>query len=156
MRLSLVVVVLAIVALSSMTAGAVPERTWGFSVSSNFESLLPIGVLKELSAAPLLAGIGGYVRLSWMWSLHARPWGQMFFADDRNRFAGGFDLLWGDPMVEPNLAYVGFGLMVSDFLPRPITNFVIGYETGGSDCNLLLETRFLFLTSIQLGFGCGF
>ena len=149
------VVVVSIVGLSSSVAQAVPEREWGLTASTNFESLLPIGVLKELSAAPLLAGLGANLRVKWFWSLHVRPWAQVFFADDRNRMAGGVDLLWGNPRYEPNLGYVGFGLMVSDFLPRPITNFVIGYERQGEVCNLALETHLLFLTSLQFGINCG-
>jgi len=155
----LVMVVLAFAFLVMAThndVSAFPENEWGFSASTNFDSFLPIGVLRELSAAPMLAGVGGFARFSWIWSLHARPWGQVYFAEDNPRLAGGFDLIWGDPKREPDLAYVGFGLMVSDFLPRPITNFMIGYSTGVDDCNLNLEARFLFLTSFQVGFGCGF
>lgn len=156
----LVLFVLALTTLLAVVghneAWAVADREWGLAGSTNFESLLPIGVLKELSAAPLLAGAGGYYRFRWIWGLHGRPWGQLFFGDDRNRLAGGFDLLWGNPRMEPDFAYVGFGLMVSDFLPRPITNFVLGYQPGGQTCNLSLELRFLFLTSFQIGFGCGF
>lgn len=157
MRVLIAVLALAFLVVGSHTeAWAFPENEWGFAASTNFDSLLPIGILKELSAAPMLAGVGGYARFSWIWSLHYRPWGQVYFAEDNPRLAGGLDLIWGDPRREPDLAYVGFGLMVSDFLPRPITNFMIGFQTGTDDCNLGLEARFLFLTSFQVGFGCGF
>jgi len=147
---------IALLLLSSATAEAVPAREWGFSISTNFASLLPIGLLQELAAAPVLVGAGGYGRFEWIWGLHARPWAQFFPADDRNRFAGGFDLIWGDPMREPALTYVGFGVTVTDFLPLPITNFVLGYETGRDVCNFHFETRFLFVTSFSAGWGCGF
>lgn len=157
MRALLTVIVLcAVVTSGAAEVWAVADQAWGITASTNFESLLPIGVLKELSAAPLLAGVGGYYRFKWIWGLHGRPWGQFFFPEDRSRMAGGFDLLWGNPDAEPNFAYVGFGLMISDFLPRPITNFVIGYEESQSDCNVGLEAKFLFLTSFQVSFGCGF
>lgn len=157
MRFQLGVVVIAFIVLASnVPTWAAPEREWGFQASTNFESLLPIGVLRELSAAPLLAGMGGYVRFSWFWGLHGRPWAQVYMAQDRTRMAGGFDLLWNDPSREPDLVYVGFGLMISDFLPQPITNFVIGFEGGRDECNFGFETRFLFLTSFQVNFGCGF
>jgi len=149
------VVIASVVGLSSSDAQAIPEREWGLTASTNFESLLPIGVLKELSAAPLLAGAGVNFRVKWFWSLHVRPWAQLFFADDRNRMAGGLDLLWGNPRYEPHFGYVGLGLMASDFLPRPITNFVIGYEHQGDVCNFSIETHLLFLTSLQFGISCG-
>lgn len=146
----------AIVWVVGLNVGAVPAQEWGLSVSTNFASLLPIGLLQELPLAPTLVGLGGYGRFAWIWSLHARPWGQLYLGEDRNRFAGGLDLLWGNPDHDPHLAYVGFGLTVTDFLPLPVTNFVLGYETGDARCNVHLEARLPFLNSFQLGWGCGF
>lgn len=152
----LVVSVLTVALWTGPPAEAVPAREGGLSVSSNFASLLPIGVLEELAAAPTLVGVGGYGRFAWIWALHARPWVQYFPAEDRHRLAGGLDLIWGDPSRAPDLTYVGFGIALTNFLPLPITNFVLGYQTGRADCNLHLEARFLFITTFEVGWGCGF
>jgi hypothetical protein len=159
MRILLSVLLLTIAVWTVQTdVWAVPSQEWGIMTSTNFESLLPIGLLDELASAPNLIGVGGYLRLEWIWGLHARPWGQLYLSPDRTRFAGGLDLLWGDPRQLPNLAYVGFGLSLSNFLPFPVTNFVLGYEQtiANTSCNLFIESRFLFLSSFLLGFGCGF